>query len=103
MRPYLRLLAYLKPHWPVVVVATVLSLLIVSLEGLNVWVGAGFIEQLTTGRASTPHRTGGMILGPALDAAARLILARETPFRSLVVAVLVLVVARLTIAAARVV
>ncbi|MCK5451607.1 MAG: hypothetical protein KAI70_07575, partial [Candidatus Omnitrophica bacterium] len=54
MKTYIRLLSYLYPYKGRIFITCILSLFILALQGISVWVGAGFIEKLLTGEEFYP-------------------------------------------------
>lgn len=92
MAAYLKLLTYLKPHRTVIVATWLMSVALLGLQALTTWIGADFIERFLRGGAG-PHGAlagvGDIALG--LNRVTDAVLTRSTPFRSLAVALLILV------------
>ena len=92
MKVLLRLLSYLRPFTRVILLTWVISLMLLALQALTVWVGAGFIERVLNGSEESPALLAGVgTLASALNRVADRVLMQSTPFRSLCVAVAVLV------------
>ena len=104
MRTYLRMLRYLQPYRVTVAATWLLSILIVGLQVLSVWVGAILVEKILvrTGPAASVVPAMGFAAG-ALDALVNSLLARSTPFRSLLVAAGIVFGAQVSISAIRIV
>ena len=95
MKLYLEILKYLRPYKMTVLVTWVLSILVLALQGISVWVAAGFIEKLLVGQplgTSAPD-TGG--LAQLMDRIAVNVLQQSTPFLSLIAGTSVLLGAAL--------
>ena len=92
VKPVRQLFRYLKPHRGAIVLTWAMSSVVLGLQAFSAWIGAGFIERLLRGETGGPGVMEGVgeialrmnwIVGRVLD--------RGTPFRSLVVALVLLV------------
>lgn len=101
MRAYLRLIAYLKPYWGVITVTWVASLLMLGIQGLSIWIGAGFIEKILMGGSINQTIPESVGLTSFFDRTAAEILERSSPYDSLVGAVAILMACVLSIALLR--
>ena len=90
MKTYIRLLSYLYPYKGRIFITCILSLFILALQGISVWVGAGFIEKLLTGEEFYPIAANSGKLATVMDGLVLKILQRSTPFKSLISGVFVL-------------
>jgi len=91
MKILLRLFPYLRPFRKAIVLTWVISLMVLALQALTVWIGAGFIEQLLKGGPSATPLVDVGEVATTLNRIADKVLTQSTPFRSLLVAVAVLV------------
>jgi len=98
----LRLLSYLRPHWPVIAVTWVASIAVLVLQGLSVWVGAEFVAELLGGVREPVAGASGSELVAVLDRIARGLMERESRFEGLLLAIGVLIGSALLAAALRV-
>ena len=103
MKPYLKLFKYLLPYKGLILVTWLISLLLLCLDGISVWVGAGFLEKIISGKALTVSQGDASILTRILDYITVHVLQQSTPFKSLLVGVSVLIGARLLISLLRIV
>jgi len=103
MKPYLKLFKYLLPYKGLILVTWLISLLLLFLDGISVWVGAGFLEKIISGKELTVSQGDAGILTRFLDHITINILQQSTPFKSLLVGVSVLIGARLLISLLRIV
>lgn len=102
MRQYLRLLSYLKPYKHLVIVSSGLSFLLLALEGVSAWVGAGFIQQLISKQAiDFGGGQSGFFLVTWLDSITKKILLRPEPYESLIAGTALLILVRLLIVGVR--
>lgn len=58
MRVCSRLLSYLKPFWPWILLTSLFSLVVVSLQAVSIWIGAEFIQRLLTGTGALSSNEG---------------------------------------------
>ncbi len=87
-----RLLSYLRPFGRTILLTWAISLILLALQALTVWVGAGFIERVINGGGGSAALLPGVgDVAAALNRLADRVLTRSTPFRSLAAAVAVLV------------
>ena len=102
MKPYLKLFKYLLPYKGLIIVTWIISLVLLCLDGISVWVGAGFLEKVISGKALVIHQ--GEVSFPTrfLDYITVNILQQSTPFKSLLAGVSVLIGARLLISLLRI-
>jgi ABC-type multidrug transport system fused ATPase/permease subunit len=100
MSAFIRLLGYLRPHLGLILLTWIVSLVILLLQGLSIWVGTGFLEQVISGRNATPAVSGAPLVA-LLDRLSREILVRPSPFQTVLAGVLVLVGSRLLICLGR--
>jgi len=91
LKYYIRLLKYLKPYWLIVVFTWLLSIFVVFLQAITVWIGAGFVQKILS--SANVIQTHGDIRGiiKIMDRFSEIVLARETPFESLIVGSAVLI------------
>ena len=101
---YLRILRYLRPNRPTIVLTWLLSVVIVGLQVISVWAGAILVERILirTGPAPSVVPDSGFAIR-ALDDFVNSLLQQSTPFRSLLVAVAIIFGAQIVVAALRVV
>jgi len=103
MKPFIKLFKYLLPYKGLILITWLISLLLLCLDGISVWVGAGFLEKIISGKALTVSQGDASILTRFLDHITVNILQQSTPFKSLLVGVSVLIGARLLISLLRIV
>jgi ABC-type multidrug transport system fused ATPase/permease subunit len=89
---YLRLLGYLKPHRAAIAFTWLMSIGVLALQAVTLWIGAGFIERVLRGGEAPRGMLAGVgDIALALNRVADAVLTRATPFRSLSVALAILV------------
>lgn len=93
MTLYLRILKYLWPYKVTILVTWLISLLVLALQGISVWIGAEFIEKILTGQ--TGQGPDPSVVAGFMTRLAGMVLEQSTPFKSLVAAVVALLIAAL--------
>ncbi|MDD8026030.1 MAG: ABC transporter ATP-binding protein [Acidobacteriota bacterium] len=101
MKIILRILSYLRPYKLLILATCGLSLVVLLLQGISIWVGARFLQGLLGGATAFggPANVGG--LAAFMDRLAAGLLKPAAPFRSLIYAVVILLLAGLLTSAFR--
>ena len=58
MKLYLKILAYLKPLWKLIVVSILLSLFYILFNNVSLWISVDFVRELFSPHEVTTVRTG---------------------------------------------
>jgi len=93
MKNYLRILSYLRLYKGIIFLTWLISILVLILQGISVWIGAGFIQKILSGQYLNVGVYEIGKLASFMDRIADRILRQSTPFRSLLIGVLVLLLA----------
>ncbi len=92
MKQVRQLLRYLRPHRRTIALTWAMSIVVLGLQALSAWIGAGFIERLLRGEAGGAGIMAGVgALAQRMNEIVGRMLDRGSPFRSLVAAVALLV------------
>ena len=90
LKVYLRLFRYLRSYRLPILLTYLMSLAVLALQGLSVWVAAGFIEKVLSNRPLGMSSEYSGYIAFFMDRIAVNLLSQPTPFRSLIVGVTVL-------------
>ncbi len=102
MKTYIKLFRYLLPYKGLIVVTWLISILLLCLDGISVWVGAGFLEKVISGKPLVVAGGDVNFLTRVLDYVSLHVLRQATPFKSLVAGAVVLIAARMFISLLRI-
>ena len=101
MRDYLRLLAYLRPFWPKVVLSWGISLLVLAMQSISIWLAAGFIHKILSGGNAQAITASAGDLNKLLNYLVAVFLDVQEPYTALVWATLALLFMRISTSALR--
>jgi len=103
MKTYIKLFRYLLPFKIHIFFTWILSLFLLGLDGISVWIAAGFLEKIISGKSLVIQQQSTNVLTRFLDQVSVNILQQSTPFKSLLAGASVLLGARLLISLLRIV
>lgn len=103
MKTYITLFKYLLPYKFHIIFTWFLSLFLLGLDGISVWIAAGFLEKIISGKTLAVQGGGANFLTRFLDYVSINVLQQSSPFKSLLVGASVLIGARLLISLLRII
>jgi subfamily B ATP-binding cassette protein MsbA len=103
MKAYLKLFRYLLPFKIHIIFTWIISIFLLALDGISIWIAAGFLEKIISGKTLVVQQEGSNVLTRFLDHVSVNILQQSTPFKSLLVGAVALIGARLFISLLRII
>ena len=103
MKVYIKLFRYLLPYKTHIILTWIISVFLLALDGISVWIAAGFLEKIISGKTLVVQQESSNVLTRFLDHISVNILQQSTPFKSLLVGASALIGARLFISLLRII